>query len=104
MADIKKMNIAEFREKGYLQELNRTFLHPLGLALEISIDSETGEETLSGIWDNREDPEGNYYDLSNSTDERKLRFRKNAEFIQREFDQRNPRRFEILNFFIEPVY
>ena len=30
----KYMPIKEFRERGYLQELNRRFLHPLGLALE----------------------------------------------------------------------
>ena len=32
-----KIDVKEFREKGYLQELNRRFLHPLGLALEIII-------------------------------------------------------------------
>lgn len=31
------MDPDEFRELGYLQELNRTFLHPLGLALSIKI-------------------------------------------------------------------
>jgi hypothetical protein len=30
------MNIAEFREAGYLQESNRRFFHPLGLALELT--------------------------------------------------------------------
>lgn len=35
MSQPKRIDIKEFREKGYLQELNRNFLHPLGLALEI---------------------------------------------------------------------
>ena len=35
---MKYMNIKEFRDTGYLHELNRLFLHPLGLAMEISID------------------------------------------------------------------
>lgn len=62
--DIKRMNIKEFREKGFLHEVNRQVLHPVGLAMEIIIDDETGEETLGGIWDYREDPEGMFYDNS----------------------------------------
>ena len=53
---IKHMSIKEFREIGFLQEANRQFFHPLGLALEVTTDA--GEERLSGVWDYREDPEG----------------------------------------------
>lgn len=53
----KTIDIKEFREFGYLQELNRCFLHPLGLALEVIIGDD-GTETLGGIWDSRDDPEG----------------------------------------------
>ncbi len=56
--DIKRMDIKEFREAGYLQEANRLFFHPLGLALEVRIDEDTKEESLSGVWDYREDEEG----------------------------------------------
>ncbi len=35
--EIERIDIKEFREKGYLQEVNRRFFHPLGLALEIII-------------------------------------------------------------------
>ena len=52
------MNIKEFRKLGYLQEVNRKFFHPLGLALEVIIDDETKKESLGGIWDYRSDPEG----------------------------------------------
>lgn len=55
------MPLAEFRDFGYLQEINRLFLHPLGLAMEIYIDEETGEGGLTGIWDCRDDPEGIAY-------------------------------------------
>jgi hypothetical protein len=51
MKKIKKIDIKEFREKGYLQELNRQFLHPLGLALEITINDD-GTEIISGVWGN----------------------------------------------------
>lgn len=54
---VKRMSIKEFREIGYLQELNRQFLHPLGLALDVIINSD-GTEQLNSIWDYRDDPEG----------------------------------------------
>lgn len=55
-----RMNIKDFLEEGYLQEVNRQFFHPLGLALEVLID-DNGNYTLGGIWDYRNDPEGMYY-------------------------------------------
>lgn len=54
--DIKAVDVREFMELGYLQELNRQFLHPLGMALEVRIKN--GECTLGRIWDFRDDPEG----------------------------------------------
>lgn len=54
---IRRMTAAEFRACGYLQELNRRFLHPLGLALEVQIH-EDGTESFGGVWDYREEPEG----------------------------------------------
>jgi hypothetical protein len=57
---IKYMSVEEFREKGYLQEVNRCFLHPLGLALAVR-QHEDGPETLEGIWDCRDDPEGLFF-------------------------------------------
>ncbi len=56
--DIKYMSINEFHELGLLAEVNRSFFHPLGLALEVATDEVTGEMHLNGIWDDREDPEG----------------------------------------------
>lgn len=58
---IKRIDIKEFREFGYLQEVNRQFFHPLGLALEVVIDEETGEESLGGVWDYRDSPDGIRY-------------------------------------------
>lgn len=55
--EIKRIDIAEFRELGFLQEANRRFFHPLGLALEIHVDDD-GAETLGGVWDYRDDEEG----------------------------------------------
>lgn len=59
--EVKRIDIKEFREMGFLQELNRQFLHPLGLALEVVIDDKDGSEKLGGVWDYRDDPEGMLY-------------------------------------------
>lgn len=58
MEKIKRIDIKEFRAKGFLQEANRKFFHPLGLALEIMINDDTEEESLGGVWDYRKDNEG----------------------------------------------
>ena len=54
---IKRLPVDEFRLLGLLQEVNRLFLHPRGLALEVVVD-EDGTERFGGVWDYREDPEG----------------------------------------------
>ena len=105
MNDVKRIDIKEFREQGYLQELNRRFLHPLGLALEIKID-ENGNESLNGIWDYREDDSGIYYDLANpefTTKERLESFNRKFNFIENEIESRKSYRENALGFFIEPI-
>jgi len=32
------ISLEEFRKLGYLQELNRRFLHPLGLSMEVKVN------------------------------------------------------------------
>lgn len=60
MSEIKYISPREFADRGYLQEVNRQFLHPLGLALEITLNryDPSDEGRFSGVWDYREDPEG----------------------------------------------
>ena len=58
MSEVNLMGIKEFKSKGFLQEANRLFFHPLGLALEVTIDEETGRQRLGSVWDFRGDPEG----------------------------------------------
>jgi len=62
---IKRMNIQEFRNLGFLQEVNRLFFHPLGLALEVVVKcketpsvADSNEMLIGAIWDYRDDPEG----------------------------------------------
>lgn len=68
MSDIKYMNIKKFMDDGYLLEVNRCFFHPLGLALSVSVDNDTGEYKLHEIWDNSDDPEGIVFDEINEDD------------------------------------
>lgn len=60
MSEINRMTVQEFVDEGYLQELNRRFLHPLGLALEVFVDNGR-PVAFSGVWDYRDDPEGIIY-------------------------------------------
>lgn len=64
MAEINYMDMEEFRERGYLQEANRQWFHPLGLALEwdggwdrdrfaremAAAGYQYGEDAMSNAW------------------------------------------------------
>lgn len=54
---INRMSVKEFRDLGLLMEINRLFLHPRGLALEIAVE-ENGDMGFGEVWDYRDDPEG----------------------------------------------
>ena len=99
----KFMDVKEFRERGYLQEVNRRFLHPLGLALVISQDQKSGEEIIMGIWDAREDKEGIIFNYRQAKTRRKHRLRTKKNFIDGEFAIRNEIRRKNLGYDIEPI-
>jgi len=54
------MPLADLIEGGYLQEANRRFFHPLGLALRVSTDQAGAPQSLDVV-DYRDDPEGVYF-------------------------------------------
>jgi hypothetical protein len=58
---IKIMSIEEFIDEGFLQEANRKFFHPLGLALSVKYNDDDGTWSLHEIWDYRDDPEGMFF-------------------------------------------
>lgn len=93
------LDIREFVESGYLQEVNRRFLHPLGLALAVSAEQGSNGEMvdfrLTGVWDFRDDPEGIYF--GGEIDAAKVR-RINAEWQQRAMTRR-----DALGFIVEPA-
>jgi len=97
MSEIKKMNIKDFRAEGYLQELNRRFLHPLGLAMEVIIE-EDGTEKLGDVWDYREEDEGMCYHktlLNNPV------FKAKKEKLDKIIKERRSKREKILGFWIQ---
>lgn len=92
--DIKTIGVKEFRELGFLQEANRMFFHPLGLALSIQIN-EDGSEEFGGIWDYREDPEGITYGKGMINKEK-------SEYIESLYLEKCEYRNQYLGFEIQP--
>jgi hypothetical protein len=91
MSDIKKIDLNEFINEGYLQEVNRQFFHPLGLALNIEIDENNKATIVEGIWDYRDDPEGVVFaDLSTKEDQQKA---SNVDKELLKFSERRTKRF-----------
>lgn len=95
MGEVKKMTPKEFRDLGYLQELNRTYLHLLGLALEVVID-EDGTERFGQVWDARDDPEGFIYDPT-------LIDPQKAERIAAEMQRKCSERSALLGFIVQAL-
>ncbi len=48
----------EFQRRGYLQEVNRCFLHPLGLAMGVKLHNDDPTKDEYQVLDARDDPEG----------------------------------------------
>ncbi len=94
--EIKYMPVEEFRKLGFIQEINRRLLHPCGLALEVVLDTETGEAKFSGVWDYRDDPEGNAFGEGVMTREKCLSVEELL-YSKKEFREEN------LGYFIQPV-
>ena len=99
---IKYMDIKEFVELGYLQEANRKFFHPLGLALEAT-KGEDGNWFLSGVWDYREDPEGNLFDWSCLSDAERKQISARRDYIAAEEAKRDIPRLRKFGFIVQPV-
>jgi hypothetical protein len=61
--DPETITFEDFRNQGYLQEVNRQFFHPLGLSLSIDIGADRKANPVM-ILDCRDDPEGIIFDES----------------------------------------
>ena len=98
--DTKYIDIKEFKDKGYLQEVNRRFFHPLGLALEIKID-EYSNCFLGRILCSRE--EELCFDIKNMDKEYRKIFKNKYKYIESELNNRQLNRIMELGFLIEPI-
>ncbi len=94
--EVKRIEIKEFRQLGFIQEINRRFLHPCGLALEVIVDLETKEEKLGGVWDYRDDPEGIRF-VEDVLDGQKF------QSVEDLFYSKAEARRENLGYFIQPI-
>jgi hypothetical protein len=97
------MDIRELREAGYLQEVNRRFFHPLGLALEV-VQLDDGGYCLGGVWDYRADPNGIYFaDAEDGSPNVGTDAAQVAAFIDAEIARRAAPRIALFGAVIQPV-
>lgn len=92
---MKRMSVKEFIDSGYLHEINRRMLHPLGLAIEV-IEEADGSCTFGGVWDLRDDPEGIVFAEDTLSPEK-------AAKVKMEEAMRLETRHRALGFWVQPV-
>lgn len=88
---MKYISPKEFRDLGLVHEINRTILHPLGLALETRPDDD-----VFRVQDWRESPEGMCYAEG-------VVSREKAENVYRLRQQRERTRLQALGFIVQPL-
>lgn len=92
---MKDLDIETLILGGYLQEVNRRFFHPLGLALYVKAESMDGPWVLGGVGDYRDDPEGIVFESGTELAEK-------ARLIEQiELDRKGPR-MNALGFWVQP--
>ncbi len=112
---INKIDAGKFlRDNGLLFEINKTILHPLGLALEVFVNSDNGfsltwqenelekscylgREALGNLWDYRDDPEGILFGKDTFVEGKK----KYEEFMQKFGNKKLKERKDALGFIVQ---
>lgn len=95
---MKRISMEEFQTKGYLQEVNRLFFHPLGLSLTITINKETGKKTLGPINDFRDEKGGVVFVSTSGSN-----FIRRVKAIQRIITKLSQVRQKFHGFIIQPL-
>jgi hypothetical protein len=112
---INYMTVSEFQSEGYLHEVNRQVLHPLGIALEVRVPKKrkmklrervqyawwvfrhgSKDGWISGIWDYRDDPEGMAYGEGTLSPEK-------AKHIRELWRERRHERRQRLGYIVQPA-
>ena len=91
----------EFRDRGYLQEVNRRFFHPLGLALAVDIEEHPADEDgwfKVQVWDCRDGREG--FLFTDLTDEEAAR---KADTVRNEAAAKATERLRVMGGTDDPI-
>ena len=91
----KEISLDEFHKKGYLQEINRQFLHPLGLSLAFKFGAD-GTRKFHAIYDHRDSNELLVF-------QNELLDTKKKAFVEREQEARGQNRISNLGFIQQPI-
>lgn len=96
--DTSKVPI-DFVSSGFLQEANRQFFHPLGLAMGV-VEEDDGSISKLFILDYRDDPEGMAFDDALlASDEAK----KKADYVKFELARKSVVRLRNLGYVVQPI-
>lgn len=102
MGELNLLNINEFVEKGYLQEANRLFFHPLGLSLVVKYDEDSQQFALGGVLDCRSDEEGVVFGSSKDSGQASVRTEKFSS-VQKEIKEKSSIRVQRFGWSIQPI-
>lgn len=100
-ADRPILDAREFQEAGYLAEVNRRVLHPLGLALSVEMQPD-GTIALGPIFDERDDPEGFVYGWAQMPPHVAATLAERFANVNRLWKEREPARNAALGFMVQP--
>jgi len=87
------LDLKTFADYGYLQELNRQFLHPLGMALAL-YERDDGTCRFDSITDFRDEPDGMIFNELNKV---------KAEAVIQEQKTKAAARQESLGYVVQPL-
>jgi hypothetical protein len=90
------IDVKEFYELGLIQEINRLILHPMGMALSVTVYDD-GEVKMSDILDFRGDPEGIIFADPD------VDMVKKAKRVEVLFNKKKKQRMKKLGYHVQPV-
>lgn len=95
------VDLAAFLERGFLQEVNRQWFHPRGLALSVRT-KEDGSQHLE-LLDDSDDREGWIFDWQGMSAEERADSRDKARRVEVSDAHRRPYRLAVLGFWEQPI-
>jgi DNA polymerase III alpha subunit len=99
---MKYIDLREFVDLGYLQEVNRRFFHPLGLAMSVISKNGDDKVVFAGIIDSRDQEDGCIFD-ERVIDSKIENFEDKAMYVQGEWERKCEKRRQRLGYEIQPI-